>query len=292
MVRKSAANYGRGEVAIDDDVGDLLLGPEELIEIIDAPTYQPPVLPAIALEILAMSRSPDLDLRKVLRLLERDPLVAAKVLRAAQSPLYASRTPVASLDDALRRLGLEVLSRIVLEVALGMTVFRVHGYQDAVDAVRRHSTATAYITRAVAHACRLPTEVAFLCGLLHDVGVVACLLVFSRPRARARTPAFELVWPVVEPLHQAVSGRLAKLWNLPADVQRVIGHHHVRPGPGLDPIAAAIRIAEALACELGLGSELVPEPAELAALRAQIGFPDAALPDLEAYARTVIAQIH
>jgi putative nucleotidyltransferase with HDIG domain len=292
LVHKQAAGYGRGEVAIEDDAGDLLLGADELIEIIDAPSYQPPVLPAIALEALALSRAPDLDLRQVQRLLERDPMLAARMLRVAQSPAYATRVPVASLGDALRRLGVEAMTRIVLEVSMGATVFRVRGYEGAVDTVRRHSTATAYIARAVAHAARLPTELAFLCGLLHDVGVVACLLVFARPRPGGAVPAFELVWPVVEPLHQGVSARLASLWKLPEEVGRVIGHHHVRPGaPGRNPIAGAVMVADAIACELGVGSEVPPEPAVVQAVREEIGFPDKALAELMTYAQGVVAQI-
>ena len=292
MARRTAAAYGKGNVAIEDDASELMLGADELIEIIDAPSYQPPVLPKIALEIYELSRSRNLDYRQVLRLLERDPMVAARILRTAQSPIYASRVPVASLADALSRLGVEALARIVFEATTGMTLFRARGYEAAMDDIRRHSTATAYIARAVAHAIKQPTELAFLCGLLHDVGIVACLLVFARPRPSGTVPAFELVWPVVEPLHQAVSGRLGKLWNLPEHVRRVIGDHHVRvDAKQPDPIACAVFLADAIACELGLGNDAAPEPATIDAVRAAIGFPDAALPELMDYARQVVGQI-
>ena len=291
MAQKTAAGYGKGVVEIDDAPHDLLLGPDELLAIIDAPDYKAPVLPAIALELLALARSPDLDLRQVLRLLERDAMLTARVLRIAQSPMYASRVAVSSLGDALNRLGLDGLSRIVLEATVGMSVFRVPGFDAAVDSLRRHSTATAYIARAVARVTKIPTEPAFLCGLLHDVGVVACLLIFARPRAGRERPAFDDVWSVVEPLHEKVSGRLAALWNLPLEVRVVIGSHHVRPGRRLVPMAGAICVADALACELGAGDEAPPDPSITSALRAQIGFPEEALPELMSYAREVIAQI-
>jgi HD-like signal output (HDOD) protein len=294
MVRTAARapDYGRGIVEIDDDGGDLLLGADELIEIIDAPGYQPPVLPVIALQLYELARQPDLDYRRVLRLLEREPLVAARILRLAQSPMYAARVPVASLADALNRLGIEALARIVLEATAGLTLFRAPGYEAAMDSMRRHSTATAYLARAIAHAIRQPTELAFLCGLLHDVGVVACLVVYARPRRGRTPPAFDLVWPVIEPLHQAVSSRLGRLWNLPSPVQQVIADHHLHaPTPKLDPIAGAVFLADTLACELGVGHEAAPESTIVAAVREAIGFPPAALDDLMAYGREVVSAI-
>lgn len=292
MISKSSSAYGRGTVEIHDDDGDLLLGPDELIALIDAPTYRPPVLPVIALEIYQLSRSRSLDYRQVLRLLERDPMVAALILRRAQSAAYASRTPVTSLADALRRLGVEALSRLVLEATTAMTLFRVPGYEARMDELRRHSTATAYIARAVAHAINQPTELTFLCGLLHDVGIVAGLLVYARPRTAGTPPPFESIWPVVEPSHEAVSGRLARLWNLPAEVQTVLaGHHQPALAPRPDPIACAVFLADTIACELGVGRELAPDPGRVVAVRAAIDFPDAALPELMIYAREVVAQI-
>jgi HD-like signal output (HDOD) protein len=294
VVRKTSAAYGKGQVEIDDDLGDVLLSADELIEIIDAPSYQPPVLPVVALEIYELSRRSDLDLRRVLRLLEHDPMLAARVLRLARSPAYASRVPVASLADALHRLGLDAISRIVLEAACGLTLFRTPGYEVAMDAIRRHSTATAYLARAVAHATRQPTEPAFLCGLLHDVGVVACLLVFARPRGGRKPPPFALVAPVITPLHGAVSARLARLWNLPAEVARVLGSHRaVEPAAGtVDPLAGAVCVADALAADLGAGwEEGDPDRLRLEAVREQIGFPPAAAAELETYGRQVVTQL-
>lgn len=290
-MRKTAAGYGKGVLALDDEDAELLLGPEELIEIIEAPSYTPPMLPAIALEILELSRSPDLDLRRVLRVLERDPMVASKVLRVAQSPFYASRVAITSLSDALNRLGVETLSHIVLEATMGMSVFRVPGYEAAVEGIRRHSVATAYAARAIAHASGLPRELAFLCGLIHDVGIVACLLVYARPRPGRRPPSVDLVLPIVLPLHEGVSGRLARRWNLPEEVQTVMRGHHPQPGTRPRPLAAVVGLADTLTCELGAGTEPTLEPALATSLRSSIGFPEAALEELTTYTRQVIERI-
>ena len=294
MSSKRSEVYGKGVVSIDENEALLsLLTPNDLIETFRDPTYRPPVLPSVALELYELSRRVKFDYKHAIRILERDPMVAARVLRASQSPVFASRVPVKSLDDALSRLGIDVLSQIVFEVTAGMTLFRVRGYEPVMERVRRHSTAVAYISRAVAHATKQPTELAFMCGLFHDIGVVACLLVYSGMN-KGRPPVFDDVWPTVGSIHSEVSQLLAQLWKLPDEVDRVLSHHH---DPGLhnrqspDRLAGAVFVADTIATQLGFGLETLPDPATFASECRAIDLGDAIMPQLMAYAETVVAQI-
>ena len=55
---------------------------------------------------------------EVVEVLQKDPVLAARVLSIAQSAFYASRSPVMSLHQATIRLGLKTLRDLVLEAAL------------------------------------------------------------------------------------------------------------------------------------------------------------------------------
>jgi HD-like signal output (HDOD) protein len=224
-----------------------------------SPAYRPPMLPAVALDVLELSQKADVDFEQVVRLLEKDPVLAAKVLSISQSAAYATRTPILSLRTAVVRLGLKTLRDIVLEAALHLKVFRVPGFEPAMARLARHSTASAHVIRAICRRTRVETEYAFLCGLLHDVGFAAALLALSGDPQLGRAP-FEALAPVVDDVHDEASGLLARLWKLPAQVQRVVARHHDL-GKEPEPVSAALVVAEQLVWEAGAGIEPPPPDA-------------------------------
>ncbi|MEY4579262.1 MAG: hypothetical protein RL701_3965, partial [Pseudomonadota bacterium] len=80
-----------------------------LLACFQAPDYRAPVLPAIALELTELARRPSVAYSELVRVLERDPLLVASVLKLAQSPLYGGRTRVKTISDGLQRLGINTL---------------------------------------------------------------------------------------------------------------------------------------------------------------------------------------
>src|SRR5689334_13354009 len=71
-----------------------------------SPTYTPPLLPAVALEVQQSATSPDVTFADVARILEKDPILTARVLRLARSPAYARPGELRSIRDAVGRLGM------------------------------------------------------------------------------------------------------------------------------------------------------------------------------------------
>jgi HD-like signal output (HDOD) protein len=54
--------------------------------------------------------------------------------------------------------------------------------------------------------------------------------------------------------HQEASAVVARIWNLPQDVQLVLGHHHdVLIDKYAHPLAAVVALAEELTREFGMG---------------------------------------
>lgn len=293
MTNRKAASYGKGEHVIDDDSLLGLHDPGVLLEAFRSPNYQPPVLPQIAVELIELTRRPEVDYQTILSLLERDPMIAAKVLRAAQSVFHgATRVPVQSLREALVRLGLSTLTQLFLEVTLNMTLFRVKGYEEPVNRLRRHCSATAYIARAVAHATGQSTEHAFLCGLLHDVGMLGALMVIGKPGLGKIIPPVDQAMGAVVACHTEAGQILAKLWRLPSDVQDVLRHHHSPRASAIAPrMAAAICIADAMATELGEGIELDVVDEGLNDARLILPLDEAIHLELRTYAERVIERI-
>lgn len=251
-------NFGRGIVSLRPEEVEVLDMAEvvwRLHALFKSPTYKPPRLPEVALKLLAMMRSSDVQLRRITAVLEEDQLLAAEILRLAQSAAYASATGAAvrSLEEALVRLGQQRTADILLEASLNQRVFRVKAYQRQMDELRRHSTAVAHLARLVSRQTSLYDEHVFMCGLLHDVGVAGALIAFAEAVPRGQEPpAFDDVSAAIWSAHQAAGATLARLWKLPPELLVVIEHHHDFMVHGhVHPTAAVVELANWMAERVG-----------------------------------------
>ena len=80
-----------------------------------------PSPPAIALQIIALSRQPDIDIGRVAAAISKDPGLTIKVMRVANSPLYAKRRKSENLRQALVALGLNAATTLALSFSLVAT---------------------------------------------------------------------------------------------------------------------------------------------------------------------------
>jgi HD-like signal output (HDOD) protein len=118
--------------------------------------------------------------------------------------------------------------------------------------------------------------------------MAATLLVLSdRPKEEPSiTPT--VLDEVLRQTHQEVSGMIAQLWKLPAEVQMVVANHHTFPAGDLPhPLCAVVAIAEDLSRQLGYGVNIGPgscdrvPPATLATARAALGLTDEQFAELQ-----------
>lgn len=260
-VTKETPGYGSGNHAIE--VGDYELADaqelqQKLVSIFRSPQYKPPVLPNIALELTDLSRKPNVSYDDVVRVVEKDPMITASVLKLAQSPLYGGR-PVQSLKDALNRLGITMLRDLVWQVVVNMRLFRVRSYAAIMERLQLHATFTAYAARIIAARAGIAAEHAFLCGLLHDIGWTGTLLAISENNAKPPEP--KTLYAAVDKMHVEAGEAMAKLWGLSPEIVMVIGHHHHmdKHRKAASVLVPVLCVAEQLADELGFGIEPQPE---------------------------------
>ena len=153
------------------------------------------------------------------------------------------------------RLGLKNLTHIFVEAALHLRVFRAPKYEHAMNRLRCHSTATAYAARIVCRFASQMDDFAFLCGLLHDVGIAASLVMIGEGLI-GPPPSFEHVWPAISHIHEEAGGLLLGAWKLPADIREVVSRHHKVTIDGQsNSVVAAVCLGDHFATELGHGFE-------------------------------------
>jgi HD-like signal output (HDOD) protein len=207
-----------------------------------------PSLPAAALELLQLCRGDAVDLRKVADLLAKDPALAARALRAANSAL-TGWGEVRQLTRAVTLLG----SKTVVSLALTFSLVRSRrrgsgsgGFDH--EAFWRRALYSAIAARALAERWRVDPEEAFLAGLLQDLGVLAMAEVFRHEYGdawtrsegqHARLCAAERARTGIT--HVEVGHLLARSWRLPAALQEATLHSHQLP-PAAEP--RPLRLAE------------------------------------------------
>ncbi|MBL8741680.1 MAG: HDOD domain-containing protein [Myxococcales bacterium] len=214
--------------------------------------YRPPLLPAVALRVLELSRSQEASFVAIVDVIESDPLFAASVLRSASSPLYASKTPLRSIQQAKLRHGLQTLTDICVEVAMTGRVFKAQGYELPMEAIRRHSVAVGHAARLVAQRVGVAADNAFSLGLLHEAGLAVGVIALNTPGLWPNRFPPNRVWPVLSEVQVELLERLVVAWTLPIDLADGILNHHRGNAP-IDGARAVLAIADRIASELGVG---------------------------------------
>ena len=135
-----------------------------------------PSLPDIAFKI---RRSIDngLDVREISRVINMDPVIAAKLIKISNSPLYKSQQNVETCSQAISRMGLNTTKEIVMSFAMN-EVFKTNNktLKKLMNDLWEHSIEVGAICLIFSKALKfLNPENAFLAGLVHDIGVIPIL---------------------------------------------------------------------------------------------------------------------
>lgn len=272
----AAAQMAQAWVAVSDAVevvlDDLDAASLRAASYILDPNLAYPVLPSAVAEVMALANSSEANFREVDRVVRQDPVVAARVLSVANSPLYRPPSPITSLRLAMMRLGWSVLREILLQAVAEAHLFR-NGPRRELASARLHAVVLAHVHRHVAQIVGFDAEHAFACGLLHDLGRPLMLSMLARSDAPALDPTLRS--RLVDRLHCTIGARVAQRWALPDVVVRVCGEHH----DGDDDAAAStsgvstIAVCEALVLAVGFASDPPPRPEACELQLARLGLP-------------------
>lgn len=208
-----------------------------------------PMLPAIASQVMRLCADEDTDAAKLSQVLHRDLALAGNVLRVANSPVYAGHMSIVSLQQAVSRLGMMQVSEIATAVTVRNRLFRSNAYGGMLRNLWNHSVLAGYFTKEVARMRRRDVEIAFVCGLLHDVG--KAILIGSldgEAEGDARAAGASQLTDVLHEFHCQVGSRLVSEWKLPAQIREAVAYHHdFELAPSFADLAAMTCLGDLLA---------------------------------------------
>lgn len=212
-----------------------------------------PTMPSLAYKIIQLNANPYAHVEDLATLLEKDPSLAAQIVRYAQSPLFAYEGDVVSVRQAISRvLGYDMVMNIALGFAAGRSFSIPHDGPLGLYAFWRQAIYTAALSQALCDlmpsATRPKPGTAYLAGLLHNFGLLILGHLFPKEFdllheavvREPQTPLVSLEQRVLGATHMEMGSWLMTEWNMPQEVIAVIQEHH---NPGYDgPCANYVRL--------------------------------------------------
>ena len=225
-----------------------------------------PTLPHVVQRLAAMIGSPTVSTEEIGSIIEKDQVLAAKVLRLANSPFYGFPSRISSVAHAVIVLGFNVVKGLTL-CASALNIMKDAG----MDQLWRHSLGVAITANLLAARLEIKNpEELFVAGLLHDIGKVVLYVKWADVgdqikeayKAGGDRSLFDVEQELTGLSHAEIGGYLANAWHLPVTLREPILYHHA---PTLAKEAtvqtAIVHVADILVKGLACGNpgdDLIP----------------------------------
>ncbi len=191
-----------------------------------------PPLPQVALRVLQLANNENVQLHQLSDLISSDPAFASEVLTIVNSLVYAPRFPISSIMQAIAVMGASHLQGLCLTVGVRGYLGRSLNHP-SLRALWRHNLACGAIAEQLACAGFLDHDVAYTCGVMHDIGRLA--LAAERPKeyadilgtymgSSASMLANERQFFGKD--HCEIGRQLIADWKLPEDFVPIVAEHH------------------------------------------------------------------
>lgn len=187
----------------------------------------------VVMRILELGEDPDAGVNEVGQVLTADPALSARLIRMANSPLYARQRRTSNLRQAIKLFGVEGTITLALSFSLVTNLRSVEKGGFDYRRFWHRSFAAAVCAQLMADRVGLRNrEELFLAALLQDIGMLG--LARARPeiyaeldeRNRSHAQVLRREQELLGTNHAALGAILLQQWNFPARLQRLVGISH------------------------------------------------------------------
>ncbi|MBN2659443.1 MAG: HDOD domain-containing protein [Spirochaetales bacterium] len=227
---------------------------------------QLPIIPEVASRILSIGENNlDFSFKDLEEIISLDPMLTSRILKVANSALYARQKEITTLQMAIGLLGFKNIKSLVLLITASQ-FSRQFNSDPFFNDFWKHSIVTAFVVREIynRNKDRVHQDIAFTLALLHDIGKVA--LFNSDPEAyrtvmkdaeRGDGSSYcDLEEKYLGANHLEVGAEIMCLWHFPDIFADAAGLHGKRDMDSPDEaIIRNISIADYIAGKLGYGTE-------------------------------------
>jgi len=191
-------------------------------------------VPDIAFKLNELVDNDAAGVNDALEVLATDPVLAAKLLHIANSPVYGNRTHVDTLERAVMLVGMNGIRELVW-AAVAMESFVNSNIPSSIHKlIWSQSLYTATLARNLASKCRVMNKSRlFLAGLLHDIGRLVMYQCLPKEMNTVMSHVDNQNMSLIDAeylefgfSHAEVGGELLKSWNLPSSLVDTAFYHH------------------------------------------------------------------
>lgn len=226
-----------------------------------------PAMPVIAQKILALDLESDEGERAMLKLIEKDPQIAAKIIGLANTPLFGASKRVSSVSDAAMLLGITRVKSVTMGIAVMSSMAKKPSGKLDIQGLWLHSLAIALALRTISRAMPRNTrpldDEIFLAGLLHDIGYMVLNHLDQKRSDELHTrfttekdrTSSSIEAEVLDMNHCELGGELARFWDLPEAIIAVLRYHHDAENElaaAGQPLVSMVNLAEKILTSFGI----------------------------------------
>jgi HD-like signal output (HDOD) protein len=237
---------------------------EQINERLSGDLRELPVFHSVAVRLHQMLTSLRFRIDDVINLINEDQALASRVLKIANSSFYSGLSKVATVRDAVVRLGAREVAKLAMLASQSERyVSKNDVLNQTMHRLWEHALACATGAQWLAERTGYAgfSSEAFMGGLLHDIGKLAIVKaldeLLQRPSSAVVLPEL-LIVELLGTLHEDVGYRLMHTWCLPEAYCSIAVNHHRSDFDGSDALLSLVRLSN-LACRKA-GKSVNPDP--------------------------------
>ncbi len=187
-----------------------------------------PPLPALAQQLILLTRSDSATMADVTSKIKKDQGISSRVIKLVNSPFYGVRQEITSIDRATVLLGFNSVKNIAAAISMEQFYNKPFNmYKTTGSALWAHSYKTACIAQFIGKELGMDEDSLYMAGLLHDVGktLMADFLVKEVSYVEEERQQLGMA-------HPEAGALILRKWSVsPAVAEAVKEHHNVTSKP-------------------------------------------------------------
>jgi len=193
-----------------------------------------PVLPMTVTRLMNVTNDPDCSVKDIVATIHSDQSLCLTILKIANSVLFGRPQKVDSIKMAVVILGFNEVQRIALTKALINSFSKLaRQHKPFIDRFWQHSFICGMAARVIARDQHITPEIAFMGGLIHDIGKLIMLQTFAEDYSPEQWMAgLSNEQTLYEELqmfsftHDILGGQLLEKWFFPENLITAVAYHH------------------------------------------------------------------
>lgn len=194
-----------------------------------------PPIPVVIVELLKALNDENANMNDIARIIAKDPPMSMNVLKVANSAFYRLTNKVATVDHAVRMLGVKELGMICVSCGAYQALKPPTDSETFdINEFWKHSVATGVIAKKICAELSVGDKnTIYFGGLLHDIGKVVLdrfahevYKIVIQVTHEECLPMIEAEKRIIGESHDTIGGMIMERWKFPFALADVARYHH------------------------------------------------------------------